>query len=112
MNDSYKNWNFDDFLSFILFHAAMADFNFAEAEKELMLKHVSQEKLTEIRNFHKHNSDYENIQVIMYCKEKFCADSNATDKIEAAIKTMFDSDGDFNLLERNMYRAIDLILKC
>lgn len=110
MNESYKEWNFEDFISFLLYHAAMADFKFADEEKKLLLKHVSEEKLNQIKIFHKNNSDYENIQVFMYCKDKFCTDSDAIQKVESAVKSMFDSDGEYNLLEKNMSRAIELLM--
>lgn len=112
MNKNHENWTFDEYMSFILYHAAMADFNFADEEKAALLKIVNSDKLNEIRNIHKNNSDFENIQIILFFKEKFCKDD--PDKIlevEAAIRNMFDSDGEYNLLERNMKRALDMLLK-
>lgn len=90
----------------------MADFNFADAEKAILLKIVNSDKLNKIRNIHKNNSDYENIQIILYFKDKFCKDNpDKIIEVEEALKNMFDSDGEYNLLEKNMKRALDMLLK-
>jgi hypothetical protein len=111
MKDIYKNWSYSDFLTFTLYYAAMSDFRFAEEEKDLVFKHADKDKFWEISHLYKENSDYENAQVIMYFKDNFIKDSDDKSKVQDAIRELFDSDGEYNILEQTAKRAFDLLLR-
>jgi len=110
MNDIYKTWDFEKFITFIMYHVAMVDFNLAPEEKSLLLKRVSVEEFNDIRLFHKKNSDYENIQTILYFKDKFCQTTEAVDKVYDAMNAVIFADGEFNMYERNIKRAFQMLL--
>lgn len=110
MKNAYLNWDFEQFITFIMYHAAMADFNLAQEEKELILKRVCIDDFNEICHLHKHNSDYENLQVILYYKDKFLKDKEHQDRVYEAMNKIFNADGEFSMYEKNMMRAFNLLL--
>ena len=110
MKDLYKNWSFEEYLTFIMYYAAMADYNIAPEEKEIMLESIGMEKFNEVKKFHTQNTDYENVQAIYYFKEKFCTDDSKLQQVHEVIMKMFDADGDYNFYEKNMKRALDMLL--
>jgi hypothetical protein len=110
MKDIYKNWNFDEFLNFIMYYAAMADYNVTPEEKDLIVRHLGNDKYNEVKVFHSQNSDYDNIRAIYYFKEKFCSDQANLQKVYSVVAEVFDADGVYNFYERNMKRALDMLL--
>ena len=111
MKEIYKTWTYEDFIAFALYYAAMSDFIFTDEEKELVLKHTNDDSFKEISHFYKNNSDYENAQVIIYFKDNFLKTDEDKLNLKAAVKEMFDSDGEYNILEKTANRAFDLLLR-
>jgi len=110
MKDIYKNWDFDRFLKFIMYHAAHADYYFAQEEKELILRTLDIQDFYELRDFYEENSDYENIQVILYFKEKFGKDKDSLAKVYEAVNLTFNIDGNYSFYEKNMLKGLKLLL--
>ena len=111
MKEIYKNWDFEHFLTFMMYHAAQADFYFAQEEKELIMERVGLDEFYELRDFHKQNSDYENIQVILYFKEKFCLDKDYLDRVFETVYRMFNVDGKYSYYEKNMMHGLKMPLE-
>jgi hypothetical protein len=110
MKDLYKKWSFDEYLTFIMYYAAMADYNITPEEKDMMLSTIGIEKFNEVRIFHTQNTDYENIQAIYYFKEKYITDAQKLQEVHEVIMKVFDVDGEYNFYEKNMKRALDMLL--
>jgi hypothetical protein len=110
MNENYSNWGQEEFLTFVLIHAALADFEIQEEEHEIIAGLIPSHRFRNILKFHKKNSDFDNINVIMDLKNKFCNSDEARQKLFREIKSVFHSDGRYNLHEKNMDRALNLIL--
>jgi len=110
MKDIYKEWDFEKFITFMMYYAAQADFVFTAEEKEMILKRIGLEEYNELRTFHNKNSDYENIQVVLYFKSKFLDEREDIDKVYDAMNNVFNADGDFSLYEKNMMRAFHMLL--
>lgn len=108
----YTEWSFDEFVSFMMIHVAMADFQIAEEEKEIILKSIPLDRYNEMKNYHQKNSDYQNIQIIMYFKDKYCDTDENRKKLFDQLDEIFYSDGVFNVLEKNMRHAMQLLLGC
>jgi hypothetical protein len=72
---------------------------------------MDQQKLNQIRHFHKSNSDFQNIQLILHFKDLFCKNAEDIDKVKDTIKEVFDSDGDYNMYEKTMKNAFDLLFR-
>jgi hypothetical protein len=111
MKDIYKSWDFEKFVTFIMYHSAMADFNLAPEEKDIIIKRTGLDEFQELRAFHKQNSDYENIQVILYFKEKFLDDKEQLKPVYDSINKIFNADGEYSYFEKNMMRAFQLLLR-
>ncbi len=110
MKDNYKNWDFEKFITFMMYYAAQADFILTQEEKEMILKRIGLEDYNEIRTFHKQNSDYENIQAILYFKSKYLEDKGNLETVYEAMNNIFNADGDFSIYEKNMMRAFQMLL--
>ena len=111
MKRDYENWEYDDFFVFLLIHAAMADFVIQDEEKDIILQLISKDEFKEFKKFHDRNNDYENIQVIMNTKERLGITKQDKDKIFDGIKTIFFADGEYNLNERIMNYAFELLFR-
>jgi hypothetical protein len=110
MKDIYKNWDFEKFITFMMYHAAQADFVLTQEEREMILKRIGLDEYNELRTFHKQNSDYENIQVILYFKNIFLEDKENLDRVYEAMNNVFNADGEFSIHEKNMMKAFHLLL--
>jgi hypothetical protein len=110
MNEDYKNWNGDDFFVFVLIHAAFADSQLQEEEQSIIAGILPGHRYIELIEFHKQNKDFENLNIIMELKGKYCNTAELKQIYRMKIQSIFDADGDFNLMERNMQRVFELIL--
>ena len=107
----YAEWTFDEFVSFMMIHVAMADFEIAEEERDIILKSIPMERYVEMKNFHQKNSDYQNIQIIMSLKDKYCDTEENKKRLFDKLDEIFYSDGVFNINEKTMRSAMHLLLE-
>ena len=71
MNTKIAKWTYNEFITFLLIHASYADLEFTEPERQAILMLVSQEMFDEIYAYYNILGEYEKLEVIMTCKDRF-----------------------------------------
>jgi hypothetical protein len=87
-----------------MLYAANANFFESKDETDIVHKIVSD---GEYKMIHRElEKDYQSIQKMLYNIEKFNYSKNELNQLVVDIKTLFDTDGEFDLQEENMLHAL------
>jgi hypothetical protein len=108
--ESHPKWNHDEFLCFLLLCAAMADMEFSNDEKKLILSSVDPSCLTKVKNEFDLLNDYERLNVISAYKEKFHNSSEQKAKLLVRIEELFEIDGTYTTTEHNLFMMLRKLL--
>lgn len=103
-------WNFDEFMTFLLIHASHADLEFTPDEQEMIAKNVSPDTFEEIYAQYEEMGEYEVIQTIIDYKGLYYPTNAQKNELLAKIETLFHADGDFSKLEKSLYNFLEKLL--
>ena len=106
MNEIKTNWTRPEFKAYLMFYAANANYSESEDETDMIHKIVSDDAYKLIHREFEKDNDYQSIQKILHNIEKFNYSKDELDQLVSDIKALFDVDGQFDLLESNMLRAL------
>ena len=105
------NWTKNELVAYILLFAAHSDFKEENHERNIIISKVDMKTFQKIHDEFSNDNDYQSIQKIerglIYHKY------SKADKVVllAEIKSLFFSDGDFDITEKNMLLFLNKILK-
>lgn len=111
MDISNINWTKNEFKAYLLLFAANSDYEESQVEKDIILKIINKEQYNKIHLEFDKDNDYQSIQKIQSGIQKFNYSKNEIDKLLLEVKLLFLSDGNFDILERNLLRSLKKILK-
>jgi len=97
------NWNFNEFLAFLLIYASHADFDFSEAEKKQIQNTVSNEVFEIIYPKFNALTDYQALELILSYREKFFNTKQEKERLLIEMKKIFHADGEFSVSEKVLY---------
>ena len=92
-------------------YCAYANFIETKAEKEYIKSKVGDEKYKKVHKEFDQDNDYQRIQKIQNTVSRYNYSKHEIDRLFANIKTMFLEDGEIDLLEENIYRGLQHLLK-
>jgi hypothetical protein len=104
-------WSREELKAYILLYCAYANFIETEAEKEYIKSKVGEEKYLSVHKEFDHDNDYQHIQKIQSTVARFNYSKNEIDRLFENIKNMFLTDGSMDILEENIYRGLQHLLK-
>ena len=110
MENVKTNWSRPEFKAYLLSYAANANFFESEEEKEVILSYVSENEYHKIHNELAGDNDYQSIQKILFNIEKYNYSKDELQVLIGDIKNLFDSDGNFDILEDNMMHALKRLI--
>ena len=105
------DWTRDELVAYILLFAAHSDFKEDNHERNVIISKVDMTTFQDIHDEFDRDNDYQGIQKIMTSLRQHNYDSDDIEILMADIKTLFFSDGEFNINERNMLTALERIFK-
>jgi len=108
--ESYKDWSYNDFLTFMLIYAASADLMIRDEEKEFINEKIGAGRLEALLEFFDANSDYENLQIIMSFKDKYYPTDEKKEQLLEDMKGVFMADNSSGILEENQLMMIRKVL--
>lgn len=111
MEEFITLWTREELKAYILLYCAYANFVETEAEKEYIKSKVGEEKYKKIHKEFDQDNDYQRIQKIQATVERFDYSKNEIDRLFENIKKMFLEDGEIDILEENIYRGLQHLLK-
>ena len=105
------NWTKAEFKAYLLAYCAQTDYIETEEEKDFILDLVSSDVYKSVHHELKRDNDYQSIQKIQYNIEKFNYSLNEIETLLSDIKNLFMADGNIDVLENNLFRALKKIIK-
>ena len=110
MSGSDEIKSYEDFKGFIMICAASSDFHVTEEEHQFIVKNIPEERYLKLKRIAERCSDFECVNLISDHKDEYL--KSPEDKMELIneILMLFNSDNNFNSLERNMLLALKRIL--
>tara|TARA_Y100000815_G_C13286779_1_gene479118 strand:+ start:918 stop:1253 length:336 start_codon:yes stop_codon:yes gene_type:complete len=101
------HWTRDELVAYILLFAANSDFKEDNRERNIIIKKVDMNTFQEIHDEFDNDNDYQGIKKIMTSLKQHNYDKDDIEVLLADIKTLFFSDGKFNINERNMLKCLE-----
>ncbi|MAX71527.1 MAG: hypothetical protein CMC76_10600 [Flavobacteriaceae bacterium] len=101
------HWTRDELVAYILLFAANSDFKEDNRERNIIIKKVDMNTFQEIHDEFDNDNDYQGIKKIMTSLKQHNYDKDDIEVLLADIKTLFFSDGKFNINERNMLKSLE-----
>lgn len=111
MEEINTSWSREELKAYILLYCAYADFIETEDEKEYIKSKVGEEKYNKIHKEFDDDNDYQRIQKIQATVAHYNYSKNEIDRLFENIKKMFLTDGSIDILEENIYRGLQHLLK-
>jgi len=108
--ESHPKWNHDEFRCFLLLHAAMADMEFSQDEKQLILDRIGPCALAEVKEEFDVLNDYERLNVISSYKDKFYHTAEKKAELLVRIEELFEIDGTYTTTEHNLFLMLRKLL--
>ena len=105
------DWTRDELVAYILLFAANSDFKEDNKERDVIISKVDRITFQEIHDEFDNDNDYQSIKKIMTSLEQHNYGKEDLEILLADIKILFFSDGEFNILERNMLKALQRLFK-
>ena len=101
------HWTRDELVAYILLFAANSDFKEDNRERNIIIKKVDMNTFQEIHDEFDNDNDYQGIKKIITSLKQHNYDKDDIEVLLADIKTLFFSDGKFNINERNMLKSLE-----
>ncbi len=111
MEDFTTNWTREELKAYILMYCAQANFIETKAEREYIKAKVGNEKYKLVHQEFDRDNDYRRIQKIQNTVERYNYSKDEIDRLFENIKNMFLTDGEIDILEENIYRGLQHLLK-
>ncbi len=105
------DWTRDELVAYILLFAAHSDYKEDNHERNVIISKVDMNTFQEIHDEFDSDNDYQGIQKIMTSLKQHNYDKDDVEVLMADIKTLFFSDKDFNITERNMLKSLGRLFK-
>jgi len=105
------DWTRDELVAYILLFAANADFREDNKERNVIISKVDMQTFSDIHEEFDNDNDYQGIKKIKTSLEQHNYNKEDIEVIIADIKVLFFSDKEFNVLEQNMLRFLERILR-
>ena len=106
MLEFIKNWTKEEFRAYLFIYCAHADFVETKEEVDMIKSTISEKIFWEIHNEFNQDNDYQQIQKITLNFKKFYSTQEQLDGLFDEIKALMLSDGEYDILEQNLFRAL------
>jgi hypothetical protein len=111
MQEFETNWTRQELKAYILIYCANADFNESKEETDLITEKIPQADFDHIHDEFDKDNDYQSIQKIQAALKKYDYTKDELEVLLGRIKELFLADGNYDVLEQNLYRGLHRILE-
>lgn len=110
MANAIGNWNYNEFVTFLLLHASNADLDFSDEEKDIVKSLLQEEDYTEISDTYDQLGDYETVETILSYKGKYFPTLAQKEELLGRMTQLFNADGEYSKLEKSLYAFLKKLL--
>ena len=104
------HWTKEELVAYILLYTAHSNFDEANTEKNVIISKVDMQTFQKIHDEFDKDNDYQSLQKIIKGVEEHNYNNDDLQSLFIDIKTLFLSDGEYDVLERNMFMYLKKIL--
>ena len=102
MSQEELQWNYSEFLTFVMIYASHVDMEFSEKEMEIIKSKVDEDVFNKMYEEFDRRSDFDSLQTILAYKGLYFPTAERKNEILKAIKLQFFADGDYSPMEREL----------
>ncbi len=110
MTTQTTQWTRTELKAYILLFCAHADYTETKAESDLIRSKVGIEAFEKVHAAFDRDNDYQRIQTIRENIEALGYSKTDLEALYEEIKAVFFADGDFDILEQNLFRGLKHLL--
>lgn len=111
MENKNINWTKEDLKTYLLIYCANADFSESKIEIEFIKAKIQTTDFDKIHREFEQDNDNECIQKIQASIKELNYKKDEIDSLINEIKELFLSDGEYDILEKNIFRGLKHIVK-
>jgi hypothetical protein len=105
-----SNWTKEELVAYVLLYVAHANFVESNIEKNIIISKVDMNTFQNIHDEFEKDNDYQSIQKIISGLKQHNYSKEDLDDLFVDIKLLFLSDGEYDVLEKNMFLYLKKIL--
>jgi hypothetical protein len=105
-----SHWTKDELVAYILLYTAHSNFNEANTEKNVIISKVDMQTFQKIHDEFDNDNDYQSLQKIIQGVKDHRYNKDDLTSLFTDIKVLFLSDGEYDILEQNMFLYLKKIL--
>ena len=110
-NEKIMHWTKEELVAYTLIYAANSNFIEDNKERNMIIEHVDMQTFQKIHDEFDADNDYQSLQKISAGLKEHNYTHKDIDELLAEIKLMFFADGEFDVLERMVYRSLKSLLE-
>ena len=103
-------WSYNEFLAFLLIYIAHVDMEFAEEEKAMIKTKFGENIYEKMFSEFDSMSDYKAYETILSYKGVYFPTQEQKEEIIEKMKTLFDADAEFNIMEKELLHFLDRMM--
>ncbi len=103
-------YNYEEFSSYLLLYASMADMELTQSEIDLIKTKISEEQYQEIKADFDQANDFERLQTIEKYRGVYFPTAARAQELLSKIVKLFHVDGNFSHLEQNCLRLLNKLI--
>jgi hypothetical protein len=104
------HWTKEELVAYILLYAAHSNFDEANLEKNVIISKVDMQTFQKIHDEFDKDNDYQSLQKIIKGIEEHNYSKDELQALFTDIKILFFSDGEYDILERNLFLYLTKLL--
>lgn len=104
------HWTKEELVAYILLYTAHSNFDEANLEKNVIISKVDMQTFQKIHDEFDKDNDYQSLKKVIQGVDYHNYNSDDLKLLFADIKTLFLSDGEYDIMERNMFLYLKKIL--
>ncbi|MEZ4797878.1 MAG: hypothetical protein R2785_12010 [Flavobacteriaceae bacterium] len=104
------HWTKEELVAYILLYTAHSNFDEANTEKNVIISKVDMQTFQKIHDEFDKDNDYQSLQKIIKGVEEHNYNNDDLQSLFIDIKALFLSDGEYDVLERNVFMYLKKIL--
>lgn len=106
-----SHWTKNELVAYILLYMANTNFVESNTEKNIIISKVNMNTFQKIHDEFDNDNDYQSLQKIINGLKQHNYSMDDIDALFVDIKLLFLSDGEYDILEKNMFLYLKKILK-
>lgn len=111
MKKNNSNWTKEDLKTYLLIYCANADFSESKIEIDFIKSKIQTTNFNKIHREFEQDNDHQSLQKIQTSIKELNYTEAEIDNLINEVKALFLSDGKFDILEKNIFRGLNHILK-